>query len=202
MTSPEQTCRRRFPRLERRHPWLPLLLDCLALVDAGVAAAISLAGKLPACGSGCGACCHQPIPVTPLEAAGLQLCARDLAPPAILKQLIGQPERSDAKGNQACRFLLRGSCAVYPLRPVACRRYIVFGARCAEGEDPVRARPQDVLWPSREELRQALALTLPYYAALGAEVPDAEQAFAFCAKKTVDLASISRSLLDNAAPAR
>ena len=62
-------------RMERMLPGMELLLDALALVDCTVAQAIDNTDKKTACGAGCFHCCIQPIPVTPLEILGLQLCA-------------------------------------------------------------------------------------------------------------------------------
>ena len=41
-----------------------------------------------------------------------------------------------ARLGATCPFLHEGRCAVYPVRPMACRRYIVYGAPCARGRIP------------------------------------------------------------------
>ena len=62
-----------------------------------------------------------------------------------------------------CPFLHEGRCAVYPVRPMACRRYIVYGVPCAQGEDPTCTRPHQVLQPGQDFLQAALRHTLPWY---------------------------------------
>jgi hypothetical protein len=188
----------RFPQYERQHAWFSMLLDCLALVDASVAEAVSAFAGQPACKLGCDICCYQYIPVTPLELAGLKLYIEKEIPPALLRILAEKNVNAETSPNSqaACRFLFRKSCAVYPVRPIACRRYVVFNKCCVLGENPVDTRPADVLKPSRTLLNQALGLTLPYYAALGESTPEPGQAFAFCAKRTIALASFSHKILE------
>ncbi len=182
-----------IPRAERRHPWLGYLFDLYAAIDASVAEALALAGRASGCGPGCHGCCHQVIPATPLEVAGIRWYVREAMPPVILDALRNRPEPDVPPGT--CRFLAGGGCAVYAVRPVACRRYMVLGRRCRPEEDAFRDRPGDVLRPSREALAAAYALTLPYYAALGDPVPPDAETFAFMAARTAPLASISAELL-------
>lgn len=56
---------------------------------------------------------------------------------------------------------------MYPVRPIACRRFLVFNKVCCLGETPTNTRPADVLQPSRVVLLDCLRLTLPYYEILG-----------------------------------
>lgn len=184
-----------MPRAERRHPWLRHALDLYALVDASVADALAASGREAACRAGCSACCRQSIPVTFLEVAVLQWFIREEMPPGRLQVLRDRPENAGDGERSACRFLLGGSCAVYQARPVACRRYIIFGVPCAAGEDPTLTRPGDVLAPSRDALNAAYALTLPYYAALGESIPEENGAFAFMAPRTTLLSSVSGAIL-------
>ena len=183
-----------LPRLERRYPWLSLILDCYAVIDASVEAAINLAPGKPACKEGCASCCCQPIPLTPLEAAGMKLYVRNEMPAATQGILVTRLASKDPADTR-CPFLLAGSCAIYQLRPVACRRYMVLGQPCLEDEDATATRPGDILRPSRAALRFAMALTLPYYAALGEKIPEPEQAFAFCAECSVILRQTARTIL-------
>ncbi len=71
-----------------------------------------------------------------------------------------------------CPFLRDGCCTVYPVRPFACRRFLVFRVRCAYGEDPTLTRPHDVFRPSPQKLFETLCLTLPVYQRLGIRTPD------------------------------
>jgi len=183
------------PRAERRHPWLSYAFDLYAVADASVAEALAASGRESACAAGCQGCCHQPIPVTPLEVAALQWYVRETMSLEQASALRNGKDRTGPNGNPPCRFLLGGSCAAYPVRPVACRRFIVLGRPCAGTEDATVTRPGDVLAPSRGMLNMAYALTLPYYAALGESVPKAEGAFAFMASRTIDLASVSAEVL-------
>ena len=161
-------------RFERAIPGMDLLLDAFAVVDCGVAQAIARRGQQPACGAGCYHCCTQPIPLTPLEILGLRLFVRpELATgpgavlPAAVRQALTQGFSAftgDASNLGAtCPFLHEGRCAVYPVRPMACRRYIVYEAPCAKGEDPTRTRPHQVLHPGQDFLQAALRRTLPWY---------------------------------------
>ena len=177
-------------RFERALPGMDLLLDAFAVVDCGVARAVARRGQKPACGDGCFHCCTQPIPVTPLEILGLRLFvrpefapggaaggepastpARALGPvmglaPEVRRALEAgfAPFTGDAASlGDTCPFLHEGRCAVYPVRPMACRRYIVYGTPCAQGEDPTCTRPQQVLQPGQDFLQAALRRTLPWY---------------------------------------
>ena len=154
--------RLRYPD-ERRRPWLCGLLDAQAVLDAGVAAAVAregALGRVPACGPGCAACCQRHlIPVTPLEIQGLCWYAeRQLSGP--LRREVA--ERLARPRHEDCPFLVRGACAAYPVRPLACRQFIVFGTACAPGEDVFSTRRHDVLDPVPEAKRSAAALLLPH----------------------------------------
>ena len=152
--------------LERMHPGMDLLLDAFALVDCGIAKELAHRAAAPACGRGCQACCSQPIPATPLEIIALRLFMESQAPPevqAAVRAVMGVPHEKKAAVQQPCPFLHATVCSVYPVRPIACRRFVVFGAPCLPGEDPCKTRPKDVLHPNAAVLRAALRLTLPWY---------------------------------------
>ena len=149
-----------------RMPGMSLLLDAFALVDCGVAESIALQGEPPACGSDCCQCCIQPIPATPLEILALRLFAELELPPArreALKATFALFHGKRATLGDACPFLLEKCCGAYPVRPMACRRYVVFGQPCSAGEDATQTRPADVLHPRQEAMQAALRLTLPWY---------------------------------------
>lgn len=193
--------------LERSLPGAGLLLEACAMVDASVEAAVEAAaraGRSVACGPGCDVCCRQPIPVTPLEfllmRAWLQLRAAADSRARLEAQLLTQIREEPSPLRRPCPFLLDGGCAVYPVRPLACRRYLALGRRCAPGEDCATDRPEDLLVPARPALRAALAFTFPWYAArwrlLGlprppAGAPESETAQAWLRSVTVPVQSLS-----------
>lgn len=158
--------------LERSLPGASLLLEACAVVDASVAAAVEAAaqnGRRLACGPGCDVCCRQPIPVTPLEflcmRAWLHLHVTADSRAGLEAHLLTRIREEPSPLRRPCPFLLDGGCAVYPVRPLACRRYLALDRRCAPGEDCATDRSEDLLIPARLALRAALALTFPWYAA-------------------------------------
>lgn len=144
------------------------MLDACALVDLSVAEALDARRKTghgPACKAGCAACCRQPIPVTPLESLAIEVWLQ-LHMPAPRRALLAR--QLEAAAHQPpqlrdCPFLAENVCRIYPLRPLACRRYLVLGRACAPGEDPTRLRPGDLLRPDPAMLTAALMRTLPWY---------------------------------------
>ena len=67
------------------------------------------------------------------------------------------------KKGEPCLLLVDNACAVYPLRPMACRQFNVFDTVCTEGEDAYYTRRQDVLTPIRDYADQAFDVLLPFY---------------------------------------
>lgn len=156
-----------FPDAEARMEWLSVLLQAYAVVDAGVKKAVSeeekRRGAKLACAPGCDVCCkyQKDIPVYPLELNGIYWYAaeRVLLP---AREIVRTQLRQNRKDNP-CPFLVSGSCAVYPVRPISCRQYNVFGQRCAEGEDAFHTRRGDVLTPIKEYADAAVFVMLPFY---------------------------------------
>ena len=138
----------------QRFPWFSALKSAYDFLDTCLAAEVVKDGRSLACKSGCDACCTQPIPMSSAEVMGvriflgLQTEVRSVA-------YDGTP--------RPCPFLVNGACSIYPVRPFACRRYLVYGAPCARHEDPTETRPGDVHQPSRHALLHALRMTAPYY---------------------------------------
>jgi len=142
--------------------WLPELIKAQAVMDAGVRLAAreekALRGQAPACGPGCAGCCASSMPyATPVEMAGaLRSLARQR--PDALRLVFDALERP---GQTGCPFLAEGACLVYPMRFLSCRQLVVFGRACANGENPLRTRPSDVLVPLRRHSLRAYALLMP-----------------------------------------
>ena len=162
-----ELCARR-PKLEQSAPALWQVLKACVFLDKALKSELAVlfhaSARAPVCGAGCGACCCQPIPLSLAEAVAIRKFLRLTALP---------PPTPDPKGDpNHCPFMENGHCTIYPIRPFACRRFMVFNHCCAPGEDPTVTRPEDVLRPSRKILFETLCLTLPVYQALGLPVPD------------------------------
>jgi hypothetical protein len=161
----------RFPGDEPGEPWLPLLLDAYAVLDAGLARAVAATDRRPACHPGCFSCCLQPIPASSLEVLGLTWYAirhcRGGTQRLLRRNLAARPN------PPACPFLVEGGCAAYVMRPMACREFLMLGAPCRPGERPERTRPGDLLPLPTQTQDRAFWHMLPYY---GITEPDRRRA--------------------------
>lgn len=158
-----QSDRLRFPEDEKRHTWLPLLLEIQHLTNRGVAAAIKADGRKLACGRGCASCCrtHTDIPVYPLELMGITWYAVEKLDGALRDRVRTQLQQHRDLG--ACPFLVDEACAIHPLRPMACRQFNVFNIICARGEDAFHTRLGDVLKPDVKLKNEALREMLRHH---------------------------------------
>ncbi len=163
---PLKTKRFSLPEDEKRLTWLSMLLDAYHIVDKGVAASIDSEkkkGRKLACAKGCSSCCvtHKDIPLYPLELQGLiwyiteKLSGHE-------REILKSQLHSFSRDN-ACPFLLERSCAIHPMRPMACRQFNVFVKSCEEGEDPFHTRRNDVMDPVKKYVDQAFFIMLPYH---------------------------------------
>lgn len=191
--------RLRLPRHERRHPWLALLLDCYAIIDFSVAEAIRNSAKKVACRNGCSACCHQPIPISVLEALGTRFHVQEFLTPEQHSQI----QENSKRGDSLCKFNNPNdnSCIVYSLRPIACRRYIVLSKPCELHENPVITRQNDVLIPSREYLYRSITVTLPFYKSQKIQPKKHEHVFDFYKRHNTTLLSAYTSIISRKVPA-
>ncbi len=156
-----------FPDDEKRLPWLPLLLDAYAIaddvIDTAITNEINSSNKRLACGQGCVSCCehHKDLPLFPHELVGIYWYVKEKMPasekPGLKERLGGH------KAEPPCPFLGGGSCSIHPLRPLGCRQFNVFGARCLPGEDPYYTRRDDVLTFSAGHIDRAFAAVIPLY---------------------------------------
>jgi len=159
--------RLRFPEAEEMYPWLSLLLDGLAVFDKGTAISIQRAkrkrNRPVACSEGCCNCCraNTDIPVYPLELAGIYWYAIEMLQGSLRETLKAQ--LMGHEGKHPCPFLINNGCSIYPLRPGACRLFVVFGRPCGPGEDAYHTRREDVLMPLEEFNDQAIFTMLPFY---------------------------------------
>jgi Fe-S-cluster containining protein len=161
-----RSARLTFPDDESRQAWLPLLLEAYAIVDAGIHEAIrreAAQGRALACHKGCAACCrsHTTIPIYPLELIGINWYVVEKITGALRERL--KTQLRNHKKGEPCPLLVDNTCAVHPLRPMACRQFNVFDKVCTEGEDAYYTRRQDVLTPIRDYADQAFDVLLPFY---------------------------------------
>lgn len=156
-----------FPEDEARFAWLPMLLDAYEIIDRGIDIAIKREKRKtlrrPACSKGCAVCCDSQtdIPVYPLELAGIYWYAIEKMKGRIKSLLVAQLTGHEDKSP--CPFLVDNTCSIYPVRPVACRQFIVFTRPCSEGEDAFHTRREDVLTPLQDFVDQAFFTMLPFY---------------------------------------
>lgn len=159
--------RSNFPEDEARFAWLTMLLDAYEIIDRGIDIAIKRekrkTQRRPACSEGCGACCktHSDIPVYPLELAGIYWYAIGKMK-GRLRNILSK-QLAEHSGKPPCPFLVDDACSIYPVRPIACRQFIVFSRPCGHGEDAYHTRRGDVLTPLQDFTDRAFYVMLPFY---------------------------------------
>lgn len=187
-----QQFRLKMSGYERRHAWLSLLLDCYSIIDYSVNKSISESENKIACHKGCSVCCCQTIPLSTIEAVGVKFYIQTILNEKSRLVLA----RKLNENNKMCLFNIDGCCVAYPLRPIACRRYIMTSQCCSQNEDPVITRENDILEPSREYLYRAIEATLPFYNSQGICPSENEHIFDFYRKQNVKLSSIYDKILN------
>jgi Fe-S-cluster containining protein len=155
-----------FPEDEKFHDWLSMLLDAYHITDRGVAEGIALMtrqGHRLACAKGCSHCCvtHRSIPTYPMELVGLTWYATEKLTGAVREDL--KTSLREHKPGDPCAFLIKGVCAIHPMRPMACRQFNVFNTACGPGEDAYYTRREDVMTPNRKYADEAFFIMLPFY---------------------------------------
>lgn len=85
------------------------------------------------CASGCHACCHPSLTVSPLEARALR--ALFATHPERFKEALELEDRDPHQGARCPLLSEEGLCVAYEARPLVCRS---FGAPLAQLEDPER----------------------------------------------------------------
>ena len=132
---------------------MPVLLDSYAIDDyereLDVKNGVIKRGEKIACHKGCSICCTiQEIPITTPEFLGISWYYSEICEPDIKKQI--RPRLLNHDKIIECPFLLDTVCSIYPVRPLACRDFFVYGEPCKMNEDPFVARPNDMHPPNRE----------------------------------------------------
>lgn len=159
------------PDLQKKEPILWEVLKAAVFLDKYLANALAREARPLACHAGCGACCHQPIPLTLAELLAIKSFLRFAGMRQVLASSAKGKDEDKEKNSSTCMFLQENSCSIYPVRPFACRRYLVFNRPCLMGEDAASSRPQDMLISSQKILFDVLCLTLPVYHLLERPTP-------------------------------
>lgn len=139
--------RQHYPQ-EVEGSWLTVLLDSYAICDEEMEREISDEEKKRdtkvACKKGCYFCClNQDVPVTPPESLGISWYVSEVLEPSVRERL--RERLKDQAQTIGCPFLKDGACVIYPVRPLACRLFIIYRIQCrAEDEDPFFTRPEDM----------------------------------------------------------
>jgi Fe-S-cluster containining protein len=124
-----------------------------AFTDRAVQAAVSQGDEI-SCKAGCGACCRQAVPLAEIETYALAAIVDEMPEPRRtqirekfekasahfssigwlqkLESCVGKPiaEINEVvmeyfREGIECPFLEEGSCSIHPVRPLACREYLV-----------------------------------------------------------------------------
>lgn len=135
-------------------PLLPIFQGFLAAMSSRAVAKVEAEGKTISCQAGCGACCRQAVPIAPSEARALANHVADMPEPRrseVRARFAAARDALDAAGVDhtpasfsetnmeerialgmayfnagiACPFLEDESCSIHPVRPLACREYLV-----------------------------------------------------------------------------
>jgi hypothetical protein len=151
---------------EDKYPWLSILLNTYHIYDVGLEIELEAEekrrGLVVACRSGCCGCCLRPsAPVTELEILGIWWFVIDRLENGV--RTLVQERLLNHRQSAECPFLLQSRCAIYSVRPLACRILYVFGAPCKPDEVPVETRPDDIWTPSRDVGRKAAMAMLTYF---------------------------------------
>ena len=159
--------RKRFPEYEKKYDWLSMLLDAYNVNDIGVYKELKIERKQHkkniACYKGCFKCCLKPdVPICEIEIAGVSWYSSELISDSTIRIKLKEQLRDHKKSFQ-CPFLVEGVCSIYPMRPLACREYFVFGVPCSDDEQPELTRPHDVWSPSRNVARKSALKILPFF---------------------------------------
>jgi Fe-S-cluster containining protein len=134
---------------------LPVLQAMDDSMIAGVASQLSQVGRPISCKAGCGACCRQMVPISIFEAEALAAWVRTLpearqqelakrfdaglrrlAAAGLIDRMVEDDWFAETESARQmaidylyervpCPFLEDESCSIHPIRPLACREYLV-----------------------------------------------------------------------------
>jgi len=155
-----------YPDDEKKYDWLSMLLDAYHIVDeasqAGIVKEQKVRGQKVACTKGCFHCCiNHEIPITEIELAGISWF--------VSEKLTGNERKTVKKQllkygkSGPCPFLTETVCSIYPVRPLACRSFFMFGPPCELNVDPLKTRPGDIWSHGRQVAMKVAERILPFW---------------------------------------
>lgn len=155
-----------FPEAENKYQWLSMLLDGYHILDRANNVGIDIEERKRrqkvACGEGCFHCCLNPtVPITAIELAGISWFACEQLTGDIREEVKAQLLIHEE--TTACPFLVNKVCSIYPVRPIACRAFHVFGEKCTPGEDPWLTRRKDIWSHGKETALKVSMKILPFW---------------------------------------
>lgn len=161
---PAVLSRTRYPH-EIRYAWLPILLDSYAICDyeiqLDVKKGMHTRGQSIACHKGCFSCCtRQEIMLNLIEFMGISWFYSEICDAETKKRI--RPQLLTYNRNIECPFLMGNVCSIYPLRPLVCRGFFVYGKPCGLDEDVAVKRPEDIHPPNRKIGRYVVYRLLDY----------------------------------------
>ena len=147
------------PPAEAKYAWLKAVIDAYYISDTHIETHIAEKSITPACHKGCHACCLKPtVPFTEPELLAISWYVSEVlegdARPRVKLRLVEHEQRLE------CPFLIDRECSIYPVRPLACRQFLVKFKACDIGEDVGITRPNDIIHFPREKVARPVAMRL------------------------------------------
>jgi Fe-S-cluster containining protein len=169
--------RERYPDDEAHYIWLSPLLDAYHIQNTGIAVELEQESRkrnaTVACRRGCTACCERPaVPLTEVELNGIIWYVTTKLNDSLRDTV--KTQVSNRQKSLRCIFLVDNACAIYPVRPIACRILHVFGQECRHGDNVCETRPGEVWSHSRELGRRVAYALMPLYGITGKQNMDAQ----------------------------
>lgn len=119
-------------------------------------------GATVACGNGCDACCRNAsVQLTQPELQGISWYASEQLAGDLRVKVRRRLEHH--RETPECPFLVEHSCAIYPVRPLACRQFLVKSTPCAVGEDVSISRPSDIVRKPRSNAKKVAVQLLKFW---------------------------------------
>lgn len=166
--------RLKYPEDENKYDWLGMLLDAYFIADIGLEDELKEIKERVACEQGCKNCCisHE-IPILEIELVGISWFASEKLTGDLREKL--KKQLLNHEKLKECPFLIADNCSIYPMRPLACRQYIVLNKKCGLHEKINETRPKDI-WLQSSALSFEIAKKILHFYGIS-ETKEQEKAF-------------------------